>query len=119
MALQNGSQQDAVQDALQSLGGSSRQLSAPTDGSELFGCEPMCTKGFAPAEPAAATASAIARLMPTPPTGDIACAASPMQSTPLACQRRKRSSRTSRTLTSSQDVMASDDDSGISSASSR
>lgn len=45
VALQNGSQQDAVQDALQSLGGGSRQQSAPTDGSELFGREPMCTKG--------------------------------------------------------------------------
>ena len=31
---------------------------------------------------AAATASWIARLMPTPPTGDIACAASPMQQQP-------------------------------------
>ena len=46
VALQNGSQQDAVQDALQSLGGNSWQLSAPTDRGELFGCELMCAKGF-------------------------------------------------------------------------
>ena len=32
---------------------------------------------------AAATASCTARLMPTPPTGDIACAASPMQQQPV------------------------------------
>ena len=34
---------------------------------------------------AAATASCTARLMPTPPTGDIACAASPMQRSPGRC----------------------------------
>ena len=44
---------------------------------------------------AAATASWMARLIPTPPAGDIACAASPMQSRPLMCQRRSRSRRTS------------------------
>ena len=36
---------------------------------------------------AAATASCTARLTPTPPTGDIACAASPMQSRPGRYQR--------------------------------
>ena len=52
---------------------------------------------------AAATASCTARLIPTPPTGDIACAASPMHSTPGACQRRSRSRRTSRCFTSAMD----------------
>ena len=37
---------------------------------------------------AAATASWIARLIPTPPTGDIACAASPMQSSPVDTNAR-------------------------------
>lgn len=54
---------------------------------------------------AAATASCTARLMPTPPTGDMAWAASPMHSTPGACQRRRRSMRTSRCLTSSIDAI--------------
>ena len=40
---------------------------------------------------AAATASWMARLMPTPPIGDMACAASPMQSRPGRYQLRKRS----------------------------
>ncbi len=39
---------------------------------------------------AAATASWIARLIPTPPAGDIACAASPMHSRPGRCHRRSR-----------------------------
>ena len=51
---------------------------------------------------AAATASWIARLMPTPPTGDIACAASPMQSRPGRYHCRRRSTLTVRSLMSSQ-----------------
>src|SRR5438034_2023161 len=51
---------------------------------------------------AAATASWIARLMPTPPTGDIACGASPRQSTPGPNQRARRSTRTVSSFTSSQ-----------------
>ena len=51
---------------------------------------------------AAATASWIARLMPTPPTGDMACAASPMQSSPARYQSRSRSTATVSSLTSSQ-----------------
>src|SRR5437773_2300482 len=51
---------------------------------------------------AAATASWIARLMPTPPTGDIAGAASPRQSTPGRNQRASRSTRTVSSFTSSQ-----------------
>ena len=51
---------------------------------------------------AAATASWIARLMPTPPTGDIACAASPMQSRPGRYHCRRRSTVTVSSLTSSQ-----------------
>ena len=39
----------------------------------------------------AATASWTAMLMPTPPTGDMACAASPMQRRPGRHQRRRRS----------------------------
>ncbi len=53
---------------------------------------------------AVATASATARLMPTPPTGDIACAASPMHSTPSEYQRRSRLSCTSSSFTSSNEV---------------
>ena len=51
---------------------------------------------------AAATASCTARLMPTPPIGDIACAASPMQSSPGRCQRSSRSTTTVSSLMSSQ-----------------
>ena len=57
---------------------------------------------------AAATASCTARLIPTPPTGDMACAASPMQSRPSTCQRLSRFSRTSRCLTSSIDAQRAD-----------
>ena len=57
---------------------------------------------------AAATASATARLIPTPPIGDIACAASPMNSKPSVYQRRSRLSCTSRSLTSSNDVSVVD-----------
>ena len=42
---------------------------------------------------AAATASWIARLIPTPPAGDIACAASPMHSKPGRCHRRSLGKR--------------------------
>src|SRR5215218_56588 len=56
---------------------------------------------------AAATASAMARLMPTPPTGDMACAASPMQSSPGLCQRRRRSACTERSLTAFQSCSSS------------
>lgn len=51
---------------------------------------------------AVATASWMARLIPTPPTGDIACAASPMHSSPGRYQRSSRSTRTVSRLTSSQ-----------------
>ena len=56
---------------------------------------------------AAATASCTARLIPTPPTGDIAWAASPISSSPSAYQRRSRSSRTLSSLTSSKEARAS------------
>ena len=55
---------------------------------------------------AVATASCTARLMPTPPIGDMACAASPISSTPGAYQRRSRSTRTLSVLTSSQSVIS-------------
>ncbi len=51
---------------------------------------------------AAATASWMARLMPTPPIGDMACAASPMQSRPGRYQRSSRSTATVSSFTSSQ-----------------
>ena len=51
---------------------------------------------------AAATASCTARLMPTPPIGDIACAASPMQSRPGRCQRREPVDRDRQQLDCSQ-----------------
>ncbi len=50
----------------------------------------------------AATASWMARLIPTPPTGDIAWAESPMQSSPRRCQRLRRLTWTSSVFTSSQ-----------------
>ncbi|CFS47488.1 Uncharacterised protein [Mycobacterium tuberculosis] len=58
---------------------------------------------------AAATASWTARLMPTPATDDIACAASPMHSSPSMCQRRNRFTLTLRCLTSSMDASAATD----------
>ena len=51
---------------------------------------------------AAATASWTARLIPTPPIGDMACAASPMHNSPARYHRRRRSTRTVRSLISSQ-----------------
>ena len=51
---------------------------------------------------AAATASWMARLMPTPPIGDIACAASPMHNRPGRYHSRKRLTFTQRSLISSQ-----------------
>ncbi len=42
--------------------------------------------------------------MPTPPTGDIACAASPINSNPSVYQRRSRFSCTSSNFTSSNEV---------------
>ena len=56
---------------------------------------------------AAATASWMARLMPTPPTGDMACAASPMHSRPGRYQVRSRSMLTVSSLTSSHDFSSS------------
>ena len=57
---------------------------------------------FAASRLAVATASCTARLTPTPPTGDIACAASPMQSNPGRVQRFSRLIATVSSLTSSQ-----------------
>ena len=57
---------------------------------------------FAASRFAVATASCTARLTPTPPTGDIACAASPMQSRPGRVQRFRRLIVTVKSLTSSQ-----------------
>ena len=51
---------------------------------------------------AAATASWIARLIPTPPIGDIACALSPMHSRPGRHQRSQPVDATVSSLTSSQ-----------------
>ena len=51
---------------------------------------------------AAATASWMARLMPTPPIGDMAWAASPIASRPGRCQRVSRSSATVSSWSSSQ-----------------
>src|SRR5919107_1432477 len=48
---------------------------------------------------AAATASWIARLIPTPPTGDMAWAASPMHNSPGRCQRLSLSSDTDSSFT--------------------
>ena len=56
---------------------------------------------------AAATASWMARLMPMPPTGDMAWAASPMQRRPGRCQRVRRLTWTERSLTWSQSVSSS------------
>ena len=53
---------------------------------------------------AVATASWIARLIPTPPTGDIACAASPMHSRPGRNQVSSRFTATVSSFTSSQDA---------------
>ena len=50
----------------------------------------------------AATASWMARLIPTPPMGDMACAASPMQSKPGRCHCRRRSTFTVNSFTSFQ-----------------
>ena len=55
---------------------------------------------------AAATASWTATLIPTPPIGDMAWAASPMTSRPGRCQRSSRSSATVSSLTSSQLAIA-------------
>ena len=54
---------------------------------------------------AAATASWTARFTPTPATGDIACAASPMHRSPGRCQVRNRSILTVRSLTLSAETI--------------
>ena len=59
----------------------------------------------APARLAVATASWMARLMPTPPMGDMACAASPMQTRPGRAQFLSRSTVTVRSLTWSKSVI--------------
>lgn len=46
VALQNGCQQDAMQDALQSLRSNSWHYAAPTHRGQLLGCELMCAEGF-------------------------------------------------------------------------
>src|SRR5699024_6426517 len=58
------------------------------------------SKGFASIR-AAATPSRTARLTPTPPSGDIACAASPMHSKPYRCHLVSRFILISKHLTSS------------------
>ncbi len=55
---------------------------------------------------AVATASWTARLMPTPPMGDMAWAASPMHSSPGAYQRFKRSTATVSSFTSSHEAIS-------------
>src|SRR5581483_5489352 len=55
---------------------------------------------------AAATSSWMARLMPTPPTGHMACAASPMHKSPGRCHCRSRSTATVSSLTSSQPAIS-------------
>ena len=60
-------------------------------------CDSGCARALA-----AATASWMARLMPTPPMGDMAWAESPMQRRPGRDQWRRRSTATERSLMSRQ-----------------
>ena len=53
-----------------------------------------------------ASASATAKLIPTPPTGDIACAASPITNNPSLYHLRSRFNCTSSSFTSSNEVRA-------------
>ena len=68
-----------------------RPVAAPLHGGEVAPAIAFPRASGAARRFAAATASWIARLMPTPPTGDMACAASPMHSRPGRHQRRSRS----------------------------
>ena len=71
-----------------------------TASSSSSGGHPLAS--FAASRLAVATASWTARLTPTPPIGDIACAASPMHSNPGRVQRFSRLIATVSSLTSSQ-----------------
>jgi hypothetical protein len=65
------------------------------------------SRSLAPRILAVATASWTARLIPTPPIGDMACAASPMHNSPQRDHRRKRSTATVSSLMSSQSPSSS------------
>src|SRR6202000_1740833 len=96
-----------VQKALQRLDDRRWELAPALDSSQV-----LCgdASGVAPA-----TASWTARLMPPPPAGDMACAASPMHNSPFVYQRRSRLSRISKSLTSSIDSrpLTASDSSGM------
>ena len=68
--------------------------SSSTEGTPVLS---VCQSKFA-----AATASCTARLMPTPPTGDMACAASPMHKRPGRNHWRSRATATVKSFASSQ-----------------
>ena len=91
-------------------------FSAPLYGGQVAFGDAVFERGSARIV-AAATASAIARLIPTPPTSDMAWAASPMHNNPGLCQRGSRLTCTSRIfLMSSHEVKDSTEASGTSSA---
>ena len=92
---------------LRRLGDLGRPFAAALHGLEVGQRDRAGLQRRARAGSRSATASWTARLMPTPPTGDMACAASPMQSRPGAHQVRSRSTVTVSSLTSSQLVSAS------------
>ena len=92
---------------LHALGDAGRKLAPPLHGSRDRPRAAFRAASGRHRMLAAATASCTARLTPTPPIGDIACAASPMQSRPGRCQRSSRSTATVSSLTCSQSLSSS------------
>ena len=85
-------------------GNSRRRRTASSSSFGRAAARPVC----AASRLAVATASWIARLTPTPPTGDIACAASPMHSRPGRVHRFSRLIATVSSFTSSHALHGSD-----------
>ncbi len=101
-ARQHAAQDIVLDEDLDGLRHPRREHAAALHGREIVARCTVPARSGAARRLAAATASCIARLMPTPPTGDIACAASPMHSRPGRCHCARRSTLTVSSLTSSQ-----------------
>jgi hypothetical protein len=91
-AAEDAADDAALRDDLKALRDAGRKLAAALHPAEVSGGD-RPARSRAARTLAAATAAWIARLMPTPPTGDMAWAASPMQRRPDRYQRRSRQLR--------------------------
>ena len=98
-AAQHAADHPILQEHLQALRKSGRQLPPPLHRVEVIsGDRPLPERGGE--DVGRRDGSWTARLMPTPPIGDMAWAASPMHNSPGRYHWRKRSTRTVRSLIS-------------------